>query len=80
MLSLKMIDYSRNILPSSMKDGVQVTSSMNTIRQKHIGQLYLKKGSYRTYFDIIEVGHIPKEIKKVSGKKKYSRYIQNKSP
>ena len=40
----------------------------------------MKKGSYRTYFDITEVEHIPKEIKKASGKKKITDIYRIKAP
>ena len=70
--------YSRNNLPK-IKDGAYV---INLGKYESIGthwiDLYMN-GNGTIYFDSFGVKHIPKEIKKLIGKKNHNKYLQNTS-
>ena len=70
--------YSKNNF-CKIKDGVHIK---NFDQYESIGThwvaLYVNAKNV-TYFDSFGVGHIPKEIKKLIGKKNYNQYLQNTS-
>ena len=71
--------YSRDNLPKKIKGGAYV---INLDEYSDIGTHWIAqyvKNNDITYFDSLGVEHIPKEIIKFIGRKKYSEYFQNTS-